>query len=236
LAAAGADTVKIATASTATAAKTAGTAAPAYAANTMPSSYPSTGAQDYLLNSAAALKTAANSTVASTTAAAKAALPYDPTAVPPSTTASVTSSTGSTTANTDRYGMPSQDRYAGTYPETTPAYTPSSSPTGTVPSTTSSTPVASTVSPTSSVPYATNPNSITLGDRYATQSIPTTATVNTTVPNYSTPVQTASAVANMQPYRPGGTSSYPGTSASYEVATRPGSTSTSTAPSGTLYR
>jgi S-DNA-T family DNA segregation ATPase FtsK/SpoIIIE len=221
--AAGADTVKITTAPASTTAKTAGGAAPAYT----PSAYPSTGAQDYLSNSAAALKTAASSTLASAATTAKSSLPYNPAAVPPSTSTTV-STPADAVPSADRYGLPSQDRYANTYP-TTPAYTPGSFPTSTAPN-------PSDPTTPSSVPYAANPSAAPLGDRYAAQNIPS-AGPTTVVPSSTTPtVQPASAVASVQPYRPGGTSSYPGTSANYEVATRPGSTSTSTATNGTLYR
>jgi hypothetical protein len=227
--------VKITTTPAATTAKTAGTAAPSYAANSMPSSYPSTGAQDYLSNSAVALKSAASTTVANSAAAVNSAMPYNPAAVPPSTSTTASATAGSATPSTDRYGVSSQDRYANAYPTTTPAYTPGSFPTGAAPNGPTSASAASTVTPTSNAPIASNPTSTTLNDRYATQSL-STSPVGATVPSYTTPVQPASAVASVQPYRPGGTSSYPGTSANYEVATRPGSTNTSTVTNGTIYR
>jgi hypothetical protein len=235
--AAGVDPVKITTPSAATTAKAVGGAAPAYTATAAPSAYPTTGAQDYLSSSAAALKSAAGSTVAGTAAAAKGSLPYDPMAVPPSSTTAASSPASAPAA--DRYGMPSQDRYANTYPTATPAYTPTSYPASTAlapPTATQSAAVMPATPATSSVPFPSNPDSASLGDRYATQSMPAASPVSTAVPSYTTPVQPASAVASVQPYRPGGTGSYPGTSANYEVATRPGSTSTGTNTSGTLYR
>lgn len=229
--AAGADPVKITTAPATTTAKTAGTAAPAYTAGSMPHSYPSTGAQDYLASSAAALKSAASQTVANSVATTNTALPYNSAAVPPSATTTASTPAGSAaTPSVDRYGLSSQDRYANAYPATTPAYTPGSFPTGTAPNvSTSSTTVPATTLASSEPSSASNTNSASLDDRYATRSTPTTSV-------YSTPVQPASAVASVQPYRPGGTSSYPGTSASYEVATRPDSTSTNTNTGGNLYR
>jgi hypothetical protein len=227
----GADPVKITMAPAATMAKTAGGAAPGYIAT--PNTYPSTGAQDYLSNSAAAMNTASGATAANVAGGAKSSLPYDPTAVPPTSIATASTPANSAVATADRYGMSSQERYGNTYPASTPAYTPGSFPTSSTPNTTQATTATSAAS---SVAFASSPGTPSTGDRYATGGAPPASPVSSTVPSYSAPVQPASAVASLQPYRPGGTSSYPGTSANYEVATRPGSTSTSTATSSTSYR
>jgi len=225
-----------------------GGAAPAYsAASTAPSSYPSTGAQSFVpptSTAASSPKAAPTSAVIGSMAASK-ALPYDPTKVPPAATSSVaapSAAMAAAPAQADRYGMAAQDRYAAnTYPTTTtPAYAPASYPTTAAPSTTPTTNTVASTPASASVPFAANPGSPSAGDRYATQMTPAASPVGTTLPNNSPPVQPASAVASVQPYRPGGTTSYPGTSANYEVATRPGTTSTTPsnypAQSGVQYR
>lgn len=247
---ASADPVKITTpAATAPAMKTAvatttpggsttpaiGGTAPAYtSAASLPSSYPSTGAKSLVpaatTAASTAVKTAAAPAVNNLASASK-ALPYDPTAVPPAATtsaAALAAAIPSAPTQAERYGVTAQDRYAGTYPTTTtPAYSPTSYPTTNTTSAPTTAPVTNNVATTpatTSVPFASNPGSVSV-DRYATQTTPMASQGSTALPSSNTPVQTASAVANVQPYRPGGTTSYPGTSANYEVATRPGTTS-----------
>lgn len=219
------DPVKITTPST-----------PANTAPTTPSGYPSTGAKDYLANAGAVSSPATGPTVANTVAPTKSALPYDPSAVPPPPAAMA--STTPTGAQENRYGIPSADRYANAYPTTAPAEYPV---TGTAPTqSTAAAPATPNAPVTSSAPFGSSPTSAGLGDRYATQGAPAESVINSGATNDSTSVQPASAVASVQPYRPGGTSSYPGTSANYEVATRPDSTSAGgdygTTSSGTVYR
>ncbi len=224
------------------------TTAPLYSAATAaPSSYPSTGAKSLVPTNSVAATPAPTTKTAGTgvlgSIAASKTLPYDPTSVPPAAPSSAALSTALPTApaQTDRYGVSSQERYANTSPTTTtPAHSPASYPAiNTVPTTIATSaptsPVTSTVASTpapASVPFAANP---TTGNRYATQTIPVASPVSTALPSNSPPVQPASAVASVQPYRPGGTTSYPGTSANYEVATRPGTTST-TPSSSAQYR
>ncbi len=211
----------------------AGGAAPAYTGTTTaPSSYPTTGAQSFVPPTTASAKTAPSTAVVGSMANSK-ALPYDPTNVPPAAASSVAATSAAIAAapaQADRYGMAAQDRYANTYPTTTtPAYAPASYPTtkiASAPTTTPTTNYAANAAVPASVPFAANPGSASTGNRYATQATPVASPVSTTLPSNSPPVQPASAVASVQPYRPGGTTSYPGTSANYEVATRPGTTST----------
>lgn len=220
--------------------------APAYTASTAaPSAYPSTGAPGYVPTTSASTSTAASS---KSIAAVSSALPYNPAAVPPAASSAIASTAAATnaaaSAQADRYANAAQDRYA--YPaSSTPAYP--TTPTASYPMTASTpapaAPQSLAATPATSVPFASNPNSTTSDNRYATQPAPTNTPISTNVPSTSTPVQTASAMASVQPYRPGGTSTYPGTSASYEVATRPDTTTNTAspssnypAPSGTQYR
>lgn len=216
------------------------TPAPQTTAATKPGAYPSTGAKDYLSTSPAALMTAASPTVSNVATTTKSALPYDPNAVPASSTASM-GPASTTPASTDRYGMLNQDRYANAYPATTSSPVSNSYPNTTTPSAPFAPLIVSTtpevpMEVNAGAPYASNPESTSLGERYATQNVLTASPVGATPSNYSAQVQPASAVASVQPYRPGGTSSYPGTSASYEVATQPTSTSTGIPAGGTVYR
>lgn len=234
------DPVKIATApAAASTAPAATTKAPAYTATNI-SPYPNTGAQGYLPTSPTT--SAATTATTAATTAVKSALPYNPAAVPPVANSTVATNAATTSpVQSDRYGTsPSADRYSNAYtPSPVAATTPTSYP-ATAPTDTT-TPTSSSPA-TSGVPFASNPGSSSLGDRYATQNTPIAQPVDAaspttnTAPSYSaSPVQPASAVASVQPYRPGGTSSYPGTSANYEVATKPGTT-TPSGQNAPLYR
>lgn len=235
-----ANPVNITTSPTAAATPAAASTAPSYTATSI-NAYPNTGVKSYLPSSTAPNSTEPGSTASSSIAATasttpnsmatqKSALPYDPNSVPPAP-ATLASTAAPTTpaAPIDRYGMSSADRYTNAYPTTSAIST-------TTPASTSvSTNIASTTT-TSGVPFASNPESATLGDRYATQAVPAGTQVSTASPNLgSSTVQPASAIASLQPYRPGGTTSYPGTSANYEVATRPGAT-TATGTNPGVYR
>ena len=213
-----------------------------------PSSYPSTGVEGY------APVTTQQTPVASSPSSDKLGtipMPYNPNSVPaPPTTAPGPSPT---VAPTDRYATAptvgggvaashsqpttttaapsfsaSQDRY-GSYPKTQASISPATttSPAAIAPASTTPVQQAST-SRAPGAPVYTNTNTpSTLQDRYGSQSVASAA------PGLaqSQPITPTPSAA---PYRPGGTSDYPGQNA-MEVASRPsaGSSDSETSAQGT---
>ena len=203
--------------------------APAFAATTNPvkssvaeaalaSAYPSTGAPSYV----------PTKSVATTTSPSSSAMPYNPNAVPAAKTTTPEQSMAATT-NLNSSPAP-DDRYGNRYTQNTEpaAALASASETSSYPD--FSAPV-NNLATSPAMPVSSN-----LGDRYATAAA-SVAPSKTIEPSEPQQVQTASAIAASDPYRPGGTGTYPsmGTAnASYEVANRPAApaSSQSTVPNG----
>lgn len=205
---AGADPVQISSAPAAVS----GGAAPAF--TTSPSGYPDTGAPSYVPATGQVSVPASNSP-----AAMSQTMPYDPSSVPApnyNATTSVAQSTAVPAATSgERYGASAA--MGATSPATAyPAPQAASGYTGTSMAAQQDL-AAAAASP--------EPKASGVGSRYAQSAIANTT--QQTAPyggaESNDGVQPASAVASTQPYRPGGTSSYPGSeagNASYEVATR----------------
>jgi hypothetical protein len=210
----------------------AATAAPAVS----PTGYPNTGAPSYsstIAGSAPAMPAMNDSNLGTID------MPYNPNGVPPAATvAAAPPAAAPPTAN--RYAAPSAPAYtptttpANSSPQmadagsrygtqtpanTTPAYSPP-------PATSYAPPTAQAAAPPASSYEATNYNATLtsatgeLGDRYA-QPATTTAAPAAQPTN---PVSQEQAIATSEPYRPGGTSTYPGAvgvPSNYEMAVRP---------------
>jgi len=236
---------------TGTAAPFASTAAPfasTTASGVTPAAYPNTGVPGYPTTSApsftsnvpASYPSTSPSGFASTPTAnlGSIALPYNPNAAPPAAT--IATAPAATAPSADRYTATSTPSFSTSNNLSTSAapYGDTSSRYGSQTASTAST--APSYTPVS-IPTKTAPaNNIgasqtgAVGDRYA-QAAATTAAVTTAPPAQTAPKASSQpitqTVATGEPYRPGGTSSYPGASQeeqNYELAARPKGTNAST--------
>lgn len=208
----------------ATTSNTGGTA-PAFAATTAPAgAYPSTGAQSYVPTTTSQAAASAASTIASSNT-----LPYNPNAVPAAKTPPNVQSIAATPSAGMNSSAPA-DRYGNSYAQSTASFTATTPTTNAAPTTQGTLSAAADSYPNFSSPTNTHVASPTsagsnvLGDRYAMSSSPSVAAPAMSAPSESQQVQTASAIASTEPYRPGGTGTYPAMAASnarYEVASRP---------------
>jgi len=181
-------------------------AAPPYIASA--GTYPSTGAQSYVPTT-----TSPAASTATTMTASSSGLPYNPNAVPAAKSAPSDQSLAVSSA-TPSSNAPLADRYGNSYSQSSEPIAPTTAgaaPNFSAPTNTMAT--ASTITASNS-----------LGDRYSMSSTPTSASPVMSPASEPQQVQTASAIASAEPYRPGGTGTYPAiaaTNARYEVATRP---------------
>lgn len=187
-------------------------AAPPFVASA--GAYPSTGAQSYVPTT-----TSPAASTATTMTASSSGLPYNPNAVPAAKSAPSAQSLADSSA-TPSSNAPLADRYGNSYSQSSEPTAPTTS--GAVPNFSAP---ANTMA-TASTSSASNG----LGDRYSMSSTPKSASPVTSPSSEPQQVQTASAIASAEPYRPGGTGTYPAiaaTNARYEVATRPTSPTSS---------
>ncbi|TWU27369.1 hypothetical protein [Bythopirellula polymerisocia] len=174
-------------------------------ASTPVGAYPSTGAQSYVPRTSAA----------ATTTASTNAMPYNPNAVPAAKKSSDAQSLATNaTLNTVNSAA---DRYGNVATNTTQPSSASAPASGT-----SYPNFSSPVSTGATTPAVSSPSG--LGDRYSQASTSRPTPSSNSEQKEVQQVQTASAIAAADPYRPGGTATYPSTATSnakYEVATRP---------------